>query len=267
MVQVKVHVDVLVLGTAHKVLPLARVSRRGKDDNLVLGHIRTNELVRVTIEVAQVVRRNAVRHGKEALAYAHLRRIQQLDAQQALGLTIAIGQALEHIERNVTAIGGRMPLSDDFRRRGRIVGIALTAGYSRQIEQYADVVLGGPLNSTVDIIDDRDVGSVGLLRAKGIPRHRQAHGVETDLRHTTKIVLAHKRLVMATHALVIGSGAHCLLQLRRVGCTGRRIQRRGHPGLGNKPAREINAENPLHHGPLRIAQVEPASYCIGKVSF
>ena len=118
MVQVKVHVDVLVLGTTHKVLPLARVSRRGKDDDLVLGHIRTNELIRVTIEVAQVVRRNTVRHGKEALAYAHLRRIQQLDAQQALGFAIAIGQALQNIECDVPAIGGRMPLSDDFRRRG-----------------------------------------------------------------------------------------------------------------------------------------------------
>ena len=80
MVQVKVHVDVLVLGTAHKVLPLAGVSRRGKDDDLILGHIRTDELVGIAIEVAQVVRRNTVRHGKEALAYAHLRRIQQLDA-------------------------------------------------------------------------------------------------------------------------------------------------------------------------------------------
>ena len=157
MVQVEVHVDILVLGTAHKVLPLARVSRRGKDDDLVLGHIRTNEFVRIAIEVAQVVGRNAVRHGKEALANAHLRGIQQLDTQKAFGLAITIGQALEHVECDMATVGGRMPLGDGLRRGGRIVGIALTTGHSRQIEQHADVVLGSPLNRTVDIVNDRDV--------------------------------------------------------------------------------------------------------------
>ena len=37
-------------------------------------------------------------------------------------------------------------------------------------------------------------------------RHRQTHGIETDLRHAAKIVLAHKRLVMTTHALVVSGG-------------------------------------------------------------
>ena len=167
----------------------------------------------------------------------------------------------------MTAVGGRMPLGNSLRRGGRIVGIALTTWHCRQVEQNTDVVLGGPLNCAIDVVDNRDVGRIGLLRAEGIPGHRQTHGIEANLRHAAKIVLAHKRFVMTAHALVIGGGAHSLLQLGRVGCTGRCIQRRGHPRLGNKPAREINAEYPLHHCPLRIMQVEPASYCIGKVSF
>ena len=116
-----------------------------------------------------------------------------------------------------------MPLGNSLRRGGRIIGIALATGHRRQIEQHADVILGSPLNCTVDVVDNRDVGRIGLLRAKGIPGHRQAHGIETDLRHAAKIVLAHKRLVMTAHALVIGGGAHGLLQLGRVGCTGRRV--------------------------------------------
>ena len=197
--------------------------RRREDDDLILGHIRTDELVGIAIEIAQVVSRNAIRHGEEALADTHLRRVQQLNAQQALGLAVAIGQALEHVERDMTAVGGRMPLGDSLRRGGRIVGIALATGHSCQIKQHANVVLGSPLNCTVDVVDNRDVGRIGLLRAKGIPGHRQTHGVEADLRHATEIVLAHKRLVMTAHALVIGGGAHGLLQLGRVGCTGRRV--------------------------------------------
>ena len=147
------------------------------------------------------------------------------------------------------AIGGRMPLGNSLRCGGRIVGIALSTRHRRQIEQHADVVLGSPLDSSVDVVHNRDIGGIGLLGAKRIPRHRQTNGIEANLRHTAKIILAHKRLVVPAHAFVIGGGAHCLLQLCRVGCTGRRIERRGHPGLGNKPAREINAEHPLHHCP------------------
>ena len=163
MVQVKVHVDVLVLSAAHKMLPLAGMSRRRKDDDLILGHIRTDELIGIAIEIAQVVGRNAIRHGKEALADTHLRRIQQLNAQQALGLAVAIGQALEHVECDMTTVGGRMPLGNSLWRGGRIVGIALATGHSCQIEQHADVVLGSPLNRAVDVIDNRDVGGIGLL--------------------------------------------------------------------------------------------------------
>ena len=163
MVQVKVHVDVLVLGAAHKMLPLAGMPRRREDDDLILGHIRTDELVGIAIEIAQVVSGNAIRHGEEALANAHLRRVQQLNAQQALGLAIAIGQALEHVECDVTAVGGRMPLGDSLRRGGRIVGIALATGHGCQIEQHADVVFGSPLNCAVDVIDNRYVGGIGLL--------------------------------------------------------------------------------------------------------
>ena len=224
MVQVKVHVDVLVLGAAHKMLPLAGMPRRRKDDDLILGHIRTDELVGIAIEIAQVVGRNAIRHGKETLADTHLRRIQQLNAQQALGLAVTLGQALEHVECDMAAVSGRMPLGNSLRRGGRIVGIALATGHSRQVKQHANVVLGSPLNRAVDVVDNRDVGRIGLLRAKGIPGHRQTHGVEADLRHATEIVLAHKRLVMTAHALVISGGAHGLLpQLGRVGCTGRRV--------------------------------------------
>ena len=169
------------------------------------------------------MRRNAIRHGEEALADTHLRRIQQFNAQQALGLAVAIGQTLEHVERDMTTVGGRMPLGNSLWRGGRIIGIALATGHSCQIKQHADVVLGSPLNRTVNVVDNRDVGRIGLLRAKGIPGHRQTHGIETDLRHATEIVLAHKRLVMTAHALVIGGGAHGLLQLGRVGCTGRRV--------------------------------------------
>ena len=118
MIQVKVHVDVLVLGAAHKVLPFAGMPRRRKNDDLILGHIRADELVRIAIEVTQVMRRNTIRHGKETLADAHLRRIQQLDAQQALGLTVSIRQALEHVECDMATVGGRMPLGDGLRRGG-----------------------------------------------------------------------------------------------------------------------------------------------------
>ena len=107
--------------------------------------------------------RNAIRHGKETLADTHLRRIQQLNAQQALGLAVTLGQALEHVERDMTAVSGRMPLGNSLRRGGRIVGIALATGHRRQIEQHADVVLGSPLNRAVDVIDNRDVGGIGLL--------------------------------------------------------------------------------------------------------
>ena len=131
MVQVKVHVDVLVLGATHKMLPLAGMSRRREDDDLILGHIRTDELVGIAIEIAQVVGRNAIRHGKETLADTHLRRIQQLNAQKAFGFAVAIGQTLQHVERNVTTVGGRMPLGNSLRRGGRIVGIALATGHSR----------------------------------------------------------------------------------------------------------------------------------------
>ena len=107
--------------------------------------------------------RNAIRHGKEALADAHLWRIQQLNAQQALGLAVAIGQALEHVECDMTTVGGRMPLGNSLRRGGRVIGIALATGHRRQIEQHADIVLGSPLNRTVNVVDNRDVGRIGLL--------------------------------------------------------------------------------------------------------
>lgn len=93
-------------------LPLAGMPRRREDDDLILGHIRTDELVGIAIEIAQVVSRNAIRHGEEALADTHLRRIQQLNAQQALGLAVAISQALEHVECDMTAVSGRMPLGN-----------------------------------------------------------------------------------------------------------------------------------------------------------
>ena len=163
MVQVKVHVDVLVLGAAHKMLPLAGMPRRRENDDLILGHIRTDELVSIAIEIAQVVSRNAIRHGEEALTDTHLRRIQQLNAQQALGLAVTLGQALEHVKCDMAAVSGRMPLGNSLRRGGRIVGIALATGHSCQIEQHADVVLGSPLNRAVDVIDNRDVGGIGLL--------------------------------------------------------------------------------------------------------
>ena len=50
--------------------------------------------------------------------------------QQALGLAVAIGQALEHVECDMTTVGGRMPLGNSLRRGGRIVGIALATGHS-----------------------------------------------------------------------------------------------------------------------------------------
>ena len=137
--------------------------RRRENDDLILGHIRTDELVSIAIEIAQVVSRNAIRHGEEALADTHLRRIQQLNTQQALGLAVAIGQALEHVECDMTTVGGRMPLGNSLRRGGRIVGIALATGHSRQVKQHANVVLGSPLNRAVDVIDNRDVGGIGLL--------------------------------------------------------------------------------------------------------
>ena len=42
----------LVLGAAHKMLPLAGMPRRREDDDLILGHIRTDELVGIAIEIA-----------------------------------------------------------------------------------------------------------------------------------------------------------------------------------------------------------------------
>ena len=137
--------------------------------------------------------------------------------------------------------GGRLGCT----RRG--VGIALPARHGRQIKQHAHVVLLGPLKGTVDIVDQGNVDLRLALRAKGIPRHREAHGVQADCRDTAKVVFGDERLQMLPHTLVELGGTERRLQLRHIGGAGGSKERGRDPRLGKKPSRKVDAANSLEH--------------------
>ena len=130
-----------------------------------------------------------------------------------------------------------MPIGGGIGHAARVVRIALSAGNRREIEQHPHVVLPRPLEGAVHIVHDGDIDLGLSLRAEGVPRDGQTHGVKADRRHATEIVFGDKCLVVLANALVVRNGAHSDLEFDLVRGAGRSKQRGRHPWLWDEPSR------------------------------
>ena len=189
--------DVDVVALCHEAPPGRGVSAVGHDDHGVLPRRRANELVRLAIVVAQEV------HGRpvgERETVAHLRRhlVCQLDSEEAHPRRVALGERRDDVELS-------LPHAARIRDVLILVVGDRCAGVGVQDEDDLDVVLLGPFERTVDVVDAAHVGAgVGAVRPVGVPGNGETHRVKATRGDAREVLGGDERIAMAAHDLGVG---------------------------------------------------------------